>query len=145
MLNISQKSDDAWRFRCYDTASDRKGFHGWYDLQNARTRAEIDAVLEILACQTEWSADVFKELRGACRGISEIRVSYAVDPYDDSDEPEMECFRLLGFVWLGRREFVLLRGFRKENGSEYSKECPKAHWSKAAVLKDQKRAPSCEF
>lgn len=138
MPKLSQKSDDKWRFRCYDPGRNRGGFHKWYDAQAPEIQAEIDSVVTILAATRHWDRPLFAELAGHCEGLSELIVEVG------TDEREILHVRILGFLGPKDGDFTMLRGFIKESGSEYGRECQKAKEWMRVIMKDRKRAPEFE-
>lgn len=142
MPSLSQKSDDAWTFRCYAAKGQGGSFDGWYASRTPEVQAEIDAALEILAKARKWELPYFDNLHGACEGLGEIRIDVT---RESASGEKRECYRILGFNGPERRDFTLLCGFLKVTGSEYSRECRKAHRRKDGVTKDGRRASICEF
>ena len=145
MQKLSQKSDDEWLFRCYDTGG-RKGFHEWYDGQGPQDQASIDAMIGILEGTKDWKMPEFKALEGACKGLEEIRIDREVANDDETADGSAEkmSIRLIGFSGPGRKEFTLLTGFKKVSGSEYGVECPRAYGRKQRIRGDERRAPRFE-
>jgi hypothetical protein len=125
-------------FLCYDPSkSQGGGIHSWYDQQDGTVRAAIDATLELLALERNWSdLPHFKELRGACEGLSEIRIVNLEDG---------RLIRILGFEGPGKREYTLLFPFEKPGGFDYTPHCHSAHWRKQGVIRDSSRAAPCQF
>jgi hypothetical protein len=118
-----------WTLRCYCLGQDG-GFRGWYDSQDADLQAKIDFTLELLAALPDWSRSPFyAELRGACKGLGEIKV----------DTETVHC-RLLSFQGPGKHEFTVLGWFNKRTNADYGAECPRALKRKEGVLKDGERA-----
>ena len=142
MRKISQKSDDKWNFRCYDSGNNRGGFHAWYDRQTPEIAAAIDSALLVLRGTARWADPIFKELHGACKGLSEIRLEI---PKEQSDQDDATAsVRILGFVGPGKNNYTMLRGFIKVDGTEYSAECPRAASHMEIVRKHGERAPNFE-
>jgi hypothetical protein len=137
MRKLSQKSDDKWRFRCYDPGRNRGGFYKWYDEQDPEIQAAIDTILAILAGTRRWDRPFFAELAGACQGLSELIVDVGID--DD-----VRNVRILGFSGPQSGDYTLLRGFIKNTDADYGHHCPQALKRKQAILKDARRAPKFE-
>jgi len=137
---ISQKRDDFWLFRCYALGG-AGSYNGWYAALPVEVQTEIDNVLDILAATREWPngpGELTEEMRGACRGLMEIRVDVP-----GPNETTLR-YRLLGFFGPGKGEFTLLYGFVETNVSDYGPACRSALTRKDGVLKDGTRAPPCE-
>jgi hypothetical protein len=128
-------------FRCYDTSANGSGgIHAWYNQLSPEFRAEIDSALELLSLEkTLVGLSEVKTLRGACEGLTEIKIDFALA----STEIHL---RILGVFGPGKDEFTLLTGFQKtKNNAVYGSECTRAHERKDGVTRDGRRAPPCGF
>jgi hypothetical protein len=128
-------------FRCYDPSADgSRGVHAWYTQLSPEFRAEVDSAMELLSLEkTLVGHPEVKPLRGACEGLTEIKIDFALG----SSEIHL---RILGFDGPGKDEFSLLTGFQKaKNNAVYGVECTKAHERKEGVTRDGRRAPPCRF
>jgi len=150
-----QKSNDLWRFKCYDPGG-QGGIHDWYDNLPEDVQAEVDAALETLGnTRGEWPTVLHERLRGACYPLAEIKIEVDQDDLDDEardiregageSEDRKNHYRILGFEGPGRREFTLLCGFKKENNSDYGPACRSAKQRREGVIKDGQRARPCNF
>jgi hypothetical protein len=81
------------RLRCYDpSVGGGGGIHGWYNGLSPGFRAQVDAVLELLALEDDLDAvPEVKAMRGACVGLTEIEIDFYV-------EQQKVCLRILGFI-----------------------------------------------
>jgi hypothetical protein len=133
-------------FLCYDPSADGTGgIHEWYDGLPSRYRSQVDSVLELLAKGPGdfYSQDEVKGLRGACGGLTEIKVDFA----EQTNGKEKKIhLRVLGCEGSDKREFILLIGFEKIKGNtEYGPACRSAQGRKWGVKHDARRARSCRF
>ena len=99
-------------FRCYDPSTDGNGgIHSWYNGLPPSYRAEVDAVLELLALENNLSEiPEVKALRGACEGLTEIKIDFALK---EGKKERGIHLRILGFDGPVKDEFTLLTGFEK--------------------------------
>jgi hypothetical protein len=134
-------------FLCYDPSADGGGgIHEWYDGLPSRYRSEVDSTLELLAADPHdfYDQGEVKELRGACEGLTEIKVDFAKQ--NDGEDDDQIHLRILGCEGRDRKEFVLLIGFEKMNqNAEYGPACRSAQRRKWGVEHDGKRARPCRF
>jgi hypothetical protein len=128
-------------FYCYNPSGRKgRGFHAWYDSVSAEHRAEIDAALELIERdETLAESGRFKDLKGRCLGVTEIKIDF---PDDQARRGEVH-FRILGYGTADR--FVLLCGFQKHGEREYGYACHSANTRKRSVEKDGRRARKCRF
>jgi hypothetical protein len=137
-------------FRCYDPATGGGGgIHNWYNGLPPAHRAEVDAILELLALEDDLSgiAEV-KALRGACEGLTEIKIDFEEERVTtDGDREKVEIhLRILGFDGPAKGEFTLLTGFQKENNNAiYGPYCVSALERKNGVINDGRKAKPCSF
>lgn len=146
-------------FRCY-SGSGSAGRHedAWRAAIPAEFNGEVDAELELL--QRHRTLDdkrYFKELRGRCVGLTEIRIEFELEPDDPRSQSESAprrkgrqrpkrpkiVIRILGFGTVDR--FVLLYGFRKRSEPNYGPACHAALNRKTGVERDGWRARPCTF
>jgi hypothetical protein len=144
---LSQKYDDMWTFRCYILGTGAGSFHGWLEGLPEHVQAEIEAALEALGTYRSLAdSPQYEALRGACEGLSEVIIDVPKTPEERNGGDDVHCYRIIGFVGPGKREFTLLHGFVKENkNSDYGHACRAARAKMEGVLKDGDRAPPCEF
>lgn len=130
-------------FLCYDPSADGTGgIHEWYFGLPAKYRAEVDSALELLSLEDNLLGQPeVKELRGACEGLTEIKIDFTTP--NNEDEPVH--LRILG-CGRNKREFILLFGFEKiRQNAEYGAACRSAHQRRWGVAKDGRRARPCRF
>lgn len=134
-------------FLCYDPSADGSGgIHEWYDRLPSRYRSEVDSVLELLAADRDdfYSQAEVKELRGACEGLTEIKVDFAKSAEGNGND--QIHLRILGCEGRNGREFILLFGFEKvRQNAEYGAACRSAQQRKWGVTHDGRRAQPCRF
>lgn len=125
--------------RCYDPSGDgKRGIHEWLEGLPPAFAAEVDAALELFSGQgSVATAGQVKQLRGACRGLTEIIIDF------DFDNARVHI-RILG-VPDGQHTFVLLYGFRKVGNADYGAACRSAQNRKDGVGRDGRRARPCLF
>jgi hypothetical protein len=128
-------------FYCYNPSGRKgRGFHAWYDYLSAEHRSEIDVALELIENdKTLEESGCFKELRGRCLGLTEIKIDF---PDHQAQRGEAH-FRILGYGTPDR--FVLLYGFQKRGERDYGHACRSANTRKRSVEKDGRRARECRF
>ena len=128
-------------FYCYNPSGLKgRGFHAWYDHVSPEYRAEIDVALELVECDgTLEESGLFKDLRGRCLGLTEIKIDF---PDDQVPRGEVH-FRILGYGTPDR--FVLLYGFQKHGEPDYGPACRSARNRKQSVERDDRRARWCRF
>ena len=102
-------------------------------------------MLELLAAEREFYAQPeVKELRGACEGLTEIKIDFAKQA--GGDGADQIHIRILGCEGRNRREFILLFGFEKiRQNAEYGPACRAAQQRKFGVTHDGRRARPCRF
>lgn len=145
-------------FRCY-SGSSAVGPHddAWRAALPPEFNGDVDGQLELL--QTHKSLEdrrYFKELRGKCDGLTEIRIDIELEPddprlrHEDDPAPRKKrprrpkiIIRILGFG--DANDFVLLYAFRKRGGPDYGPACHSALNRKYGVDKDGLRARPCSF
>jgi hypothetical protein len=127
-------------FRCYDPSLNQGGgIHAWYKDQPPRFRAQIDSALQVVGREATLSkAPQLKWLRGACKGLIEIRIDFEFEGNEIH-------IRILGIEASHGREFVLLVGFQKIGNAAYGPTCRAAHARAQGVGHDERRAPPCRF
>lgn len=148
-------------FRCYNGSRVGRGHaDAWRAAVPSEFNAEVDFTLELLQNHHKTSTDrrYFKELRGKCEGLTEIRIDFELEP----DDPRTPHEALLPHASKRRRpkrpkvvirilgtgtadDFVLLYGFRKHGEPEYGPACHSALNRKAGVARDERRARPCRF
>ena len=64
-----------WTFRCYCLPDGTDEIRSWYDAQGKKVQATFLSRLRMLAQlpQEEWNTNFYKNLRGNCAGLGEIR------------------------------------------------------------------------
>lgn len=142
-------------FRCYVTGWDRGAVHrdAWRAALPPEFNGEVDGQLELLQRhQTLDDKRYFKELRGKCAGLTEIRVEFELEPDDvrsrhENPRPRRRrskiVIRILGF---GDADgFVLLYAFLKRGEPDYGPACHAALNRKNGVARDGQRAQPCIF
>jgi len=134
-------------FRCYDPSADQTGgVHSWYNGLPPNFRAEIDALLELLALENDLNgiAEV-KPLHGACKGLTEIKIDFVMNK-DGKKKQKHIHLRILGFDGPAKGEFTLLTGFEKvSHNAAYGHYCRSAHERKSGVIRDGRKAKLCGF
>ena len=119
-----------WTFRCYVSANGTDEIRAWYEQASKQTQARFLSRIKILAQLplAEWNENFYKNLRGPCNGLSEIRFK--------SDNVQQ---RPLGFH-SGDNEFTILF-CATERGNKFVplSACEKALARKAEVLNDGSR------
>ena len=143
-------------FRCY--AAGGIGGEGHRDAWRAALPPEfygdVDGQLELLQQhQSLEDRRYFKELRGKCTGLTEIRIEFELEPDDvrvrhERTDPRRRkrpkvVIRILGFGSAGG--FVLLYAFRKRGEPDYGPACHAALNRKNGVDRDEQRARPCVF
>jgi hypothetical protein len=128
-------------FYCYNPSGLKgRGFHAWYDHVSPEYRSEIDVVLELIERDaTLEESGLFKDLRGRCSGLTQIKIDFP----DDRARRGETHFRILGYGTPDR--FVLLCGFQKHSERDYGHACRSANTRKRSVEKDGRRARRCRF
>ena len=142
-------------FRCY-SGSDAAGRHddAWRAVMPPEFNGDVDGQLELLQRHKslEDKRD-FKELRGRCAGLTEIRIEFELEPDDprlwhENAGPRKKrprrpkiVIRILGFG--DAKDFVLLYAFRKHGEPDYGRACHAAlnrkngsnpRWTKGGTL-----------
>ena len=64
-----------WQFRCYLSEDGEDVVREWHDKRSVQIRARFLSRIQMLAKLPfdEWNEPLFKNLKGECRGLSEIR------------------------------------------------------------------------
>lgn len=64
-----------WRFRCYQSVGGTDEIRAWYDRSSKQVQARFLSRIKMLAQLPfeEWNETLYKNLRGNCRGLGEIR------------------------------------------------------------------------
>jgi len=144
-------------FRCY-SGSGAAGPHddAWRAALPSEFNGDVDGQLELLQQHTNLEdRRYFKELRGKCAGLTEIRIEFELEP----DDPRLHhqdagprkkrpkrpkvVIRILGFG--GADDFILLYAFRKRGEPDYGPACHAAINRKNRVIRDGRRARPCGF
>jgi hypothetical protein len=138
-------------FRCYS------GRDSWRAAIPAEFDDEVDTAVEVLQQRRSLGDErYFKELRGKCEGLTEVRVDFELELDDPRSRsvlgrragsrrprrPQIHI-RILGFGTAD--DFVLLYGFQKRGGSDYGPACRSAHNRRRGVIHDGRRATPCRF
>jgi hypothetical protein len=146
-------------FQCY-SGSSVGGRHqdAWRAALPPEFNGEVDAELELLQHhRTLEDKRYFKDLRGRCAGLTEIRIGFELELDDPRSQNERRRqtkgrrrperpkinIRILGFGT--EVDFVLLYGFRKRGEPDYGPACHAARNRKAGVERDGRRARPCRF
>ncbi len=119
-----------WSFRCYRSADGTDEIRAWYDAGSRQLQGRFLSRMRILSQlpRAEWNENLYKNLRGPCSGLGEIRFS--------ADKVEQ---RLLGFR-SGDAEFTILF-CAKEKGEKFVplSACEKAITRRDEVLENRSR------
>lgn len=119
-----------WSFRCYRSAGGVDEIRAWHDGGSKQLQSRFLSRMKILALlpRAEWNENLYKDLRGTCSGLGEIRFF--------ADKVQQ---RPLGFR-SGAAEFTILF-CAKEKGGKFDplSACKKAIARRDEVLKDRSR------
>jgi len=144
-------------FRCY-SRSGAAGLHddAWRAALPPEFNGDVDGQLEVLQQhKTLEDKRYFKELRGRCEGLTQIRIEFELDVDDPRSHHENTgppkkrqkrpkiVIRILGFG--DAKDFVLLYAFRKRGEPDYEPACHAARNRQKGVARDERRARSCSF
>ena len=119
-----------WQFRCYVSAREVDEIRKSYDASSAKVKAKFKSRLKLLSNlpYEQWNEKLYKNLKGNCKGISEIRF------FEDRVQQ-----RPLGYKsdeW----EFILLIWAREKNNRfEPPNACQQALNRKLETQSDRKR------
>jgi hypothetical protein len=92
-------------------------FDAWRAALPPEFNSAVDAELELIGRdRTVEESGRFKELRGRCRGLTEIVIDFEVASNTQRRKHEEIHIRILGFG--DASDFVLLYGFRKHGGPD---------------------------
>jgi hypothetical protein len=144
-------------FRCYSSFG-AAGPHddAWRAALPPEFNGDVDGQLEVLQQhKTLEDKRYFKELRGRCEGLTEIRIEFELElddlrsrhentgpPKKRSKRPKI-VIRILGFG--NAKGFVLLYAFRKRGEPDYAPACHAALNRQNGVARDGRRARPCSF
>lgn len=144
-------------FRCYSAPSTGEAGDAWRAALPPEFNHEVDTALEVLQRhRTLADKRYFKALRGRCRGLTEIRIEFELEPDDPRYEKRTRRrggrprptrakinIKILGFGTPD--DFVLLYGFRKHGEPNYGPACHAALNRKQGVERYGWRARPCRF
>ncbi len=119
-----------WRFRCYLSENGHDVVREWHDRQSTQVKARFLSRLRILSNLPleEWNDNLYKNLKGDCDGLSEIRFKAG-----------RVQRRPLGFH-SGKHEFTILFCATEKGGRFVPKSaCQTALGRKAEVLESRSR------
>ena len=116
-----------WTFHDYETESGENHIRSWYDAQAVAAQAAFRAAVIQLGRRPQWGPPLFKDLKKAHAGLSEIRFSIGV-------KPGLRRFRPVGICDPLHRDFVFLVGCEK---FEHGRTEPEMAFDLALDLKSQ--------